>query len=252
MASDIDAIANETYKENYGIEPKGDIYSIAGKDIPDFDLLCGGFPCQAFSQAGHRKGFEDERGVLIFQVIRILREKRPKAFILENARGLLSIQDGRIFSFIAGELANVGYKVKTKVLEAKDYGTPQLRKRLFFVGVRDDIDKEFTFPDPVPLRYTLSEVMNGKTEREYAFTVRIGGRRSGINSRHNWDSYVVDGKVRYITPQECLLLQGFPKDFKLCGTENQQYHQVGNGVCCCVVNAIVKQLVRLGILGNGE
>lgn len=250
LASDIDKIANQTYKENYGIEPKGDIYEIKGKDIPNFDLLCAGFPCQAFSQVGQRKGLEDERGILIFQVLRILNEKQPKAFILENVKGLLSIQGGEIFKMIVEKLEDVGYKVYTKVLEAKDYGTPQLRKRLFFVGIRKDIDVEFTFPEPVPLKYTFSEIMGGKTERDYSFTIRIGGRRSGINNRFNWDAYRVDGEVRYITPEECLLLHGFPKGFKLCGNEGQRYHQVGNSVSCCIVNELVKRLQDLGVLAG--
>lgn len=250
LASDIDKIANQTYKENYGIEPKGDIYEIKGEDIPDFDLLCAGFPCQAFSQVGQRKGLDDERGILIFQVIRILNEKQPKAFILENVKGLLSIQGGEIYKMIVEKLEDEGYKVYTKVLEAKDYGTPQLRKRLFFVGIRKDFDVEFTFPEPVPLKYTFSEIMGGKTEREYSFTIRIGGRRSGINNRFNWDAYRVDGKVRYITPEECLLLHGFPKGFKLCGNEGQRYHQVGNSVSCCIVNELVKRLQDLGVLAG--
>ena len=248
LASDIDEVANQTYKENYGITPKGDIYEIKGGDIPEFDLLCGGFPCQAFSQVGQRKGLEDERGILIFQIIRILKEKQPKAFILENVKGLLSIQGGTIFQMIIENLEEVGYKVYTKVLEAKDYGTPQLRKRLFFVGVRKDIHMDFQFPKPVPLKYTFSEVMGGETERDYSFTIRIGGRRSGINNRFNWDAYLVDGKVRYITPEECLMLHGFPKDFKLCGNQGQKYHQVGNSVSCCIVNELVKQLQYYSIL----
>ncbi len=250
LASDIDKIANQTYKENYGIEPKGDIYEIKGKDIPNFDLLCAGFPCQAFSQVGQRKGLEDERGVLIFQVLRILNEKKPKAFILENVKGLLSIQGGEIYKMIVGKLEDEGYKVYTKVLEAKDYGTPQLRKRLFFVGIRNDFDVEFSFPEPVPLKYTFSEIMGGKTERDYSFTIRIGGRRSGINNRFNWDAYRVDGEVRYITPEECLLLHGFPKGFKLCGNEGQRYHQVGNSVSCCIVNELVKRLQELGVIAG--
>lgn len=248
LASDIDEIANQTYEINYGIKPKGDIYEIKGEDIPDFDLLCAGFPCQAFSQVGQRKGLADERGILIFQVLRILKEKQPKAFILENVKGLLSIQKGEIFKMILENLENEGYSVYTKVLEAKDYGTPQLRKRLFFVGIRKDIETPFVFPDPVPLKYTFSEIMGGKTERDYSFTIRIGGRHSGINNRFNWDAYMVDGKVRYITPEECLLLHGFPKDFKLCGTQSQKFHQVGNSVSCCVVNELVKQLQMLEVL----
>ena len=149
---------------------------------------------------------------------------------------------------IVERLENEGYKVYTKVLEAKDYGTPQLRKRLFFVGIRKDYDVEFVFPEPVPLKYTFSDIMGGKTEREYSFTIRIGGRRSGINNRFNWDAYRVDGVVRYITPEECLLLHGFPKGFKLCGHERQRYHQVGNSVSCCIVNELIKRLQDLDVL----
>lgn len=90
--------------------------------------------------------------------------------------------------------------------------------------------------------------MGGQTEREYSFTIRIGGRRSGINNRFNWDAYMVDGKVRYITPEECLLLHGFPKGFKLCGNMGQKYHQVGNSVSCCIVNELVKQLQHFKVL----
>lgn len=248
LASDIDEIANKTYLENYGIAPRGDIYQIPSDEIPDFDLLCAGFPCQTFSQIGQKGAFEDERGLLIFQVIRVLRDKQPKAFILENVKNLQSIQNGKVFKVIVSELEKVGYKVYTEILESKDYGTPQIRKRLFFVGIRNDIKADFTFPKPIPLKYTFSEVMGGKTEREYSFTIRIGGRRSGINNRFNWDSYVVDGEVRYITPQECLLLHGFPKGFKLCGNQSQQYHQVGNSVSVFIVNEITKQLQRLKVI----
>ncbi|NLE05561.1 MAG: DNA cytosine methyltransferase [Crenarchaeota archaeon] len=248
LASDIDEIANKTYLENYGITPKGDIYGISSDEIPNFDLLCAGFPCQTFSQIGQKGAFDDERGLLIFQVIRVLRDKKPKAFILENVKNLQTIQNGKVFNVIVSELKKVGYTVYTEILESKDYGTPQIRKRLFFVGIRNDMEVSFTFPKPIPLKYTFSEVMGGKTERDYSFTIRIGGRRSGINNRFNWDSYLVDGEVRYITPQECLLLHGFPKDFILCGNQNQQYHQVGNSVSVFIVNEIVKQLQTINVL----
>lgn len=248
MASDINEVANQTYFKNYGIAPRGDIYQIASKDIPNFDLLCAGFPCQSFSQVGQRKGLNDDRGQLIFEIIRILRDKKPKAFILENVKGLTSIQGGAVLKLIVDELTNVGYKVYYKILEAKDYGTPQLRKRLFFVGIRADIDVEFEFPIPTPLIYTFSEIMGGKTERDYSFTIRIGGRRSGIDNRFNWDCYMVDGKARYITPSECLMLQGFDRTFELCGNESQKFAQVGNSVPVTIVNAIVKKLQTLGVL----
>ena len=248
LASDINEVANLTYYENYNIKPQGDIYKIASSDIPSFDLLCAGFPCQPFSQVGPKGGLNDDRGLLIFEILRILKDKQPKAFILENVKGLKSINGGKVYQLILEELDKAGYNVNSDVLEAKDYGTPQLRKRLFFVGVRKDILVDFEFPKPKPLKYSFSEVMQGKTEREYSFTIRIGGRRSGINNRFNWDCYIVNGEPRYITPEECLMLQGFDRNFKLCGNESQKYAQVGNSVPVTIVNAIVNELIKLKVL----
>lgn len=248
MASDINEIANNTYYENYGIKPLGDICEIKSCDIPVFDLLCAGFPCQPFSQVGQRGGLNDERGQLIFEIFRILKDKQPKSFILENVKGLQSIAGGKVLKFILSELDNIGYNVQCKILEAKDYGTPQLRKRLFFVGIKKDLNIDFTFPPPVPLKYTFSEIMGGKTERDYSFTIRIGGRRSGINNRFNWDCYKVNGEPRFITTQECLMLQGFKRDFKLCGNENQKFAQIGNSVPVTIVYEIVNQLINLNVL----
>lgn len=246
MASDINEVANQSYYANFKLKPKGDICKIKAKDIPDFDLLCGGFPCQPFSQVGQKGGLNDERGQLIYEVFRILKEKQPKAFILENVRGLVNMAQGTILKMILKELDDIGYDVSYKVLEAKDYGTPQLRKRLFIVGVRKDLGIKFEFPTPVPLKYTFSQIMGGRTEREYSFTIRIGGRRSGINNRYNWDCYRVDDEPRFITPEECLMLQGFDKNHILCGNQSQQYAQVGNSVPVSIVNLIGKKLVDLG------
>ena len=128
MASEIDPIAIETYKTNYGITPKGDISKIDIKDIPEFDLLCGGFPCQSFSNVGQKGGLDDPRGALIYQVIRLLKGCQPKAFLLENVKGLLSHNKGETFKLIIKELTKCGYKVYYDVLEAKNYGVPQIRK----------------------------------------------------------------------------------------------------------------------------
>lgn len=248
LASDILNVACETYYSNYKIKPIGDITKVPAVSIPDHDILCAGFPCQAFSNVGKKKGFADPRGELIFEVFRILKKKKPKAFILENVRGLTTHDGGRTLQIILNHLIDVGYKVKYQVLEAKDFGVPQIRKRLFIVGVSKKIKNEFEFPQPIKLKYSLSQVMKGSVDREYGFTVRIGGRRSGINNRYNWDAYRVNGIVRYITPQECLQLQGFPKKFKLAGNESQQYFQIGNAVPVTVVSEIGKMLLKNGIL----
>lgn len=250
LASDILEIACETYLTNYKIKPIGDITKVSANSIPDHDILCAGFPCQAFSNAGKKEGFNDPRGELIFEVFRILKKKKPKAFILENVKGLMTHDGGRTLEVILENLNNVGYNVKYQILEAKDYGVPQIRKRLFLVGVHKKIKTEFVFPKATKLKYTLNDVMGGSVDREYGFTVRIGGRRSGINNRYNWDAYRVNNVVRYITPQECLQLQGFPKKFKLLGNESQQYYQVGNAVPVTVVTEIGKMLIKTGIISK--
>jgi DNA (cytosine-5)-methyltransferase 1 len=248
MASDILPIACDTYHSNYGIKPLGDITKIKLKEIPKHDLLCAGFPCQSFSNVGQKGGLNDPRGEMIFEVFRILKGKKPKAFILENVKGLVSHDSGKTLAYIIESLENLGYKVKYQVLEAKDYGLPQIRKRLFIVGVSDKINKEFEFPKPIELKYNLSDVLGGVVEREFGFTVRIGGRRSGIDNRYNWDAYKVNGEVRYITPEECLLLQGFNEEFILKGTQSQKYYQVGNTIAITIANEIGKELIKAGIL----
>jgi DNA (cytosine-5)-methyltransferase 1 len=249
MASDIEAQANESYFRNFGIKPEGDISSIKSSEIPNFDVLCGGFPCQSFSNVGQKGGLEDPRGSLIFEVIRILKEKQPKAFILENVKGMVSHDKGRTFETIIKALRSSGYSIEHEVLEAKDYGLPQIRKRLFIVGVRSDIDSIFTFPEKTDkLDFTLEELFEGEVERKYAFTVRIGGRRSGINNRYNWDAYKVNGEVQYITPEQCIKIQGFPKNYILTGAKGKQYKQAGNSVPVNVVQAIGQKLKDLSII----
>lgn len=249
LASDIFEKANDTYKNNLGVEPVGDISNVSSDDIPFHDVLCAGFPCQPFSNVGQKGGLSDPRGELIYEVIRILRDKQPKAFILENVKGLLTMQGGETFKIILKLLEDSGYKVYTDILEAKDYGLPQIRKRLFFVGVREELNKEFSFPKPIPLKYTLSHVFDGKkVEREYGFTVRVGGRRSGIKNRYNWDAYYVDGEVTIISPEQCLMLQGFPKDYVLTGNMGDKYKQAGNSVPTTVITEIGKQLRKADII----
>jgi len=247
MASEIDPIAADSYERNLGLKPLGDIYKIDSKDIPEFDLLCAGFPCQTFSNVGQKGGLDDPRGQLIFEVIRILKDKQPKAFILENVKGLQSINKGAILKMIVEKLDKTGYDVKYQILEAKDYGVPQIRKRLFIVGTRKDLKIEFEFPQKIGCEKKLSEILGGEVDREYGFTVRIGGRHSGINNKFNWDCYLVDGKPKYIRPEECLELQGFPRDYYLAGNTDAKYRQVGNSVPTTVVREIGLALLSTGI-----
>jgi len=250
MASDIDSHANATYEKNYGIEPKDDISKVSSRDIPDFDVLCAGFPCQSFSNIGPGGGLKDPRGALIYHVFRILKDKQPKAFILENVKGLASHRKGETLRYIETQLRKLGYDVKSSILVAKDYGLPQIRKRLFIVGIHKKLKRDFNFPKPIRLQKNLSDILRGKTERQFAFTIRIGGRRSGIDNKFNWDCYIVDGKQHYVTPEECLELQGFPRDFFLSGNVDTKLKQIGNSVPVTVIEEIGKQLCKLGIFDN--
>lgn len=242
MASEIDDVTKETYYKNYGIKPLGDVCNIKFEDIPEFDLLCAGFPCQSFSNIGTKGGLDDPRGALIYQVIRILRGCKPKAFLLENVKGLMNHDEGRTFKSIRDALVEIGYDLWFKVLEAKDYGVPQIRKRLFIVGIKREYKINFKFPEPIGCKTKLSDVLCGETEREYAFTIRIGGRRSGIDNKFNWDCYKVNGVPRYIRIEECLELQGFPRSFYLSGNQSLKFKQVGNAVPTVLIKAIGEQI----------
>lgn len=150
FSSDIDKAVAQVYENNFGDYPSGDITKIDSKDIPDFDILCGGFPCQSFSIAGKRLGFEDSRGTMFFEVARILKEKKPKAFILENVKGITNHDGGKTLKTILDILADLDYTYVDKVINAKDVGIPQNRERWYCVGIRKDLniklDPNLVFP----------------------------------------------------------------------------------------------------------
>lgn len=254
FVSEWDKFARQTYQANFEktdpqlfVEPDktfvGDITKINSSDIPDFDIICAGFPCQPFSNAGQRKGFQDTRGTLFFDVARIIHEKQPQAFILENVRGLLSHNNGDTFQTIQQTLTeDLGYSFHYKVLKASDYGVPQHRPRLFMVGFKES-SIEFNFPEPVSLQLTMSDIFGGTVPRDIGFTLRVGGRGSPITDRRNWDSYLVDGEVKRLGVKEGLQLQGFPTDFTFPVSERQAMKQLGNSVAIPVVQAIAKQVL---------
>lgn len=253
FASEWDEHARETYSHNfYKLSPElfksgnfvGDITKVNPKEIPDFDVLCAGFPCQPFSQAGFKKGFNETRGTLFFDIVKIIDTKKPKAFFLENVRHLFKHDDGRTFATIKKVIEeDLGYSFYYKIVKASDYGLPQHRPRLFMVGFKDK-NIEFKFPDPVPLKYTLSDVLGGKCEKEIGFTLRVGGRGSRIDDRRNWDSYIVDGKVKRITSKEGLKLQGFPENFEFPVSEAQAMKQLGNSVAVPAIQAVAEEIVK--------
>lgn len=230
MSCDIDKAVKETYKTNYGIVPLGDITEIEPKQVPPYDILCAGFPCQPFSQCGQHKGFEDKRGTLFFHIMKFVDFHKPKVIVLENVQGLLNHDGGKTFERIKTDITIAGYELAYKVIKCSDYGLPQMRKRLIMVGVRDgkDMDKLLDFEEYKQER-TLSELLGKPFEKKVAYTIRCGGRNSPINDKHNWDGYWVNGEEYRLTKEDCLNLQGF-EDFTLAGTQSEQWKQLGNTI----------------------
>lgn len=257
FVSEWDKAARETYQKNFEkIQPElfatdtidqtfaGDITTVVPKNIPDFDIITGGFPCQPFSQAGLKKGFSETRGTLFFDIANIMKEKQPKAFFLENVRGLLTHDSGRTFATIRRILTEeLGYSFFYKVIKASDYGVPQHRPRLFMVGFKDKTI-DFEFPEPVKLKKTMSDIFDAKVDRVVGYTLRVGGRGSGLNDRRNWDSYLVDGKERRLSPKEGLRMQGFPDDFEFSVSETQAMKQLGNSVAVPAIQATANEILK--------
>jgi DNA (cytosine-5)-methyltransferase 1 len=235
MSCDIDNAVKETYKENYNQEPLGDITKIEPKNITPFDILCAGFPCQPFSQCGQHKGFDDERGTLFFNIMKFVKFHKPKIIILENVQGLLAHDSGNTFQTIKNQIEIENYIVGHKVLKCSDYGIPQMRKRLFIVGIRDDLEIKNKLNDILNFKeyekqVSLSSYLGKKFEKEIAYTIRCGGKNSPINDKHNWDGYIVDGQEYRLTINDCLKLQGFESSFKLKGNIREQWKQLGNTI----------------------
>ncbi len=268
FASEIDQYARKTYIHNFqSISPqlfaKGffndDIRNIVPDEIPDFDLLCAGFPCQPFSQAGYKRGFDDfhdsERGNLFFNIADIIEVKRPKAYFLENVRGLINHDQGKTLQLIRKILEqDLGYSFYYQIVKASDYGLSQLRLRTFIVGFRDEgFFKGFNFPEKLSLKFNMSDVWGGVCSREIGFTLRVGGRGSNISDRRNWDSYLVDGEIKQLTYIEAKKMQGFPNSFEFPVSPNQAIKQLGNSVAVEAVKAVGKNVaVYMNSLNNNQ
>ena len=258
FASENDPFARKTYETNFKkLSPEifdqdlfnDDIKNIEPQDVPDHDILCAGFPCQPFSQAGHKRGFNEDRearGNMFFYISDILQEKRPKAFFLENVRHLENHDDGRTFDTIKQILKNdLKYKIFYKVVKATDYGLPQHRPRIFIVGFReeDEYESDFEFPEKKKLKFTMSDVWKGECSREIGFTLRVGGKGSGINDRRNWDAYLVDGEIKRLGVEEGKRMMGFPSTYKFPVSKVQAMKQLGNSVAVDAVQAVAKQII---------
>ena len=246
LASDIDPHAQQTYKAWYGMDVAGGIENIDADTIPDYDLVCAGFPCQPFSLAGRQLGFADERGTMFSHVMRFVKRECCKYVILENVASLLTHDGGNSFKTISTELAAAGYTTSHAILKASDYGLPQMRKRLFIVGVRNATEPVSLELSHVPTP-TLSALL-GKhfDEKTVAYTIRCGGRRSGLGNKHNWDTYLVDGKEYVLSVRDCLLLQGFPEKYAATweGTESKKYMRLGNTIPTCLARVVVNALLN--------
>ena len=273
FSSEFDKDACTTYEANFGEHPSGDITKIEAKDIPDFDILLGGFPCQAFSIIGKKEGFANETcGTLFFDIERILTEKRPPAFMLENVRNLTAHDNGNTFRTIKKHLEALGYHVYAKVLNALDYGVPQKRERIFIVGFLDDVKFEFPAPVPVEERKTLVDILETNVDRKYYVRDEIRLSRlerlkdknypkpyishenmAGSITPHPYSSalragasanYILVNDERRPTEREMLRIQGFPDTYKIVLPYGKVKKQCGNSVAVPVIKAIAAEMIK--------
>ena len=229
FACDIDKDARSTYETNYHIRPEGDIRDIDLNDVPEYDVLTAGFPCIPFSTIGKQKGFADKDGGMFFEVMRFVKHHKPRFVVLENVPGLITHNSGETFATILSSLTAEGYNVSHKVLNSKDYGIPQSRRRVFIVGCLDTPVK-LDFKPGTPTN--LTEYLNvGEFERETSHTIRCQGRYSKYEDKtHNWSHYMVNDRIYQLKIEDALRLQGFPSKFPLSGSKTQQWRQIGNSI----------------------
>ncbi|NOX17274.1 MAG: DNA (cytosine-5-)-methyltransferase [Chlorobi bacterium] len=263
FSSDIDKFAREAYFANFGEYPAGDITQIDEKTVPDFDVLFAGFPCQPFSIIGQKKGFDDTRGTLFFDIARILSEKKPKAFILENVKMLVGHNKGGTLRTILRVLKDLGYFVDYKVLNALNFGLPQKRERAIIVGYYKPLS--FNWPLPSQKRKTLEEILEKEVDEKYFVSERIREKRlaahkseqtlsiwhenkAGHISSYDYScalragashNYLLVNGERRLTPREMLRLQGFPEKFKIAVSEYQTRRQAGNAVPVNMIKAVI-------------
>lgn len=266
FSSDIDKVCQDVYEENFGDRPHGDITKIKAEDIPSHDLLLGGFPCQPFSIIGHRKGFEDTRGTLFFEIARIIAAKKPKAFVLENVKMLKGHNEGKTLNRIMETLRDLGYQCDYKVLNALDFGLPQKRERIFIVGHKKKLP--YAWPSGGIPMTPLSEVLEKKVPKQYYASEHIRVRRlekhkptkettiwhenkSGHISAYPYScalragasyNYLLVNGERRLTYREMLRLQGFPDSFKTVCCYTQGRKQAGNSLPIPVAQAVLFRL----------
>lgn len=277
-----DKFAQQVYFSNFGEIPDGDITKVDEKNIPDHDILCAGFPCQAFSISGKRLGFEDSRGTLFFDVARIVKEKKPKVVFMENVKNFAVHDNGKTLEVVTDTLKALGYNFFYRVLNALDFGVPQKRERIYMVCFRNDLDVNFCFPKPVDLHKHVEDVLlddkyippemyvnrrdvqyNSIADNKYCdHTIRLGIVNQGGQGERIYSTkgiaitlsaygggvfaktggYLVNGRPRKLMPRECARLMGFPDSFIIANNRNQAYKQFGNSVVVDVLQYIATQI----------
>lgn len=286
-ANDIEESACTIFEKNFGLAPdQRDVRTVQSSEIPDIDILTGGFPCQSFSlvaQNPKRLGVKDERGLLFFEMCRILKEKQPKAFIAENVKGLLSANGGEAFPLIISEFEKAGYNVTYKLINAAQYGVPQRRERVIIVGIRNDLKITYEFPEMVCQSEDdyacLGSVIDLEVDEKYFFSEKAvqgmlnakkdmnKGRAQDLNkpcntvgshlakvSLNSTDPVLyINGRYRRFTPREVARIQSFPESYELLGSEGAQYRALGNAIPPVmfwhITNKLVSQIERHGESG---
>lgn len=282
-ANEVDKNAHITYQTNFpdtSLDVR-DIQEVEAEEVPEVDIITGGFPCQAFSIAGYRKGFEDERGELFFELLRVIREKKPKVIFIENVKNMVTHDHGNTFKVIRESLVANGYYIKWKVLNGKDYGNiPQNRERIYIVGFNNkNAYDAFEFPEPVEMTTTLNDIIDFQSVEDEKFYYRDGKQpfydkieesvtsydsvyqwrrqyvrenKSGVvptltanmgTGGHNVPIVYTENGIRKLTPRETFNAQGYPEDYELPELAmSHLYKQAGNSVVVPVIRRIADKI----------
>ena len=269
---DWDIDAQKVYRLNFEERPAGDIAQIPSSSIPDHHILVAGFPCPSFSIIGERKGLLDYKGSLFYEIERILIDKRPLAFLLENVRGLVNHNQGRTLDLMIDRLQSIPYSVYWKVLNALDFGLPQKRERIIIVGFRDNY--KFDFPEGTKNRKELEDILedDDKVSKKYWLSERMRKKRAdavrdkkvffpsiwhenkagnigihpyscALRANASYNYLAVNG-VRRLTAREMMRLQGFPEDFKLIGSYTALRKLIGNSVPVPLIQSVAERMLQ--------